>query len=74
MRHTTQQWNDVSCYLVRGWTCTIAKGVDPSIKPISTTDIFPGKFLICRIFIFFEILFIFNKNSYRMRKQRRLGS
>ena len=43
---TSQKWNDINCYVERGWTCKIPKGVDPSIRPIEINELFPSKFLI----------------------------
>jgi hypothetical protein len=36
-------WNDVNCYVSKGWMCKIAKGVDPNVNPIVTADNFTGK-------------------------------
>jgi hypothetical protein len=39
---TGQNWYDQNCYVKRGITCKIPKGVDPNDKPIVINDLFPG--------------------------------
>ena len=38
----TQLWNDVNCYVNRGWMCKIPKGIVPIENPIISVS-FPGK-------------------------------
>ena len=40
---STQSWNDINCYLNRGWICKIPKGVVPPTTPIVVADPFPGQ-------------------------------
>ena len=39
---TGQLWHDQNCYVKRGPTCKIPKGVDPNNKPIVINELFPG--------------------------------
>jgi C-type mannose receptor len=39
---TSQKWNDISCYVERGWTCKIPKGTDLDVRPIEINEIFPS--------------------------------
>ncbi len=39
-----QGWNDVNCYINKGWICRINKGVIPPTTPISVPDTFQGNF------------------------------
>ena len=39
---SNQGWNDVNCYLNKGWICKIAKGITPPTTPIVVPETFPG--------------------------------
>jgi hypothetical protein len=45
---STQLWNDVNCYVNRGWMCKIPKGVVPPENP-SISESFPG----IKLFLFY---------------------
>jgi hypothetical protein len=53
---SNQGWNDVNCYINKGWICRINKGVIPPTFPIVVQDTFQGKLKI-RHKIFFVILY-----------------
>jgi hypothetical protein len=39
-------FNDISCYVDRGWMCRIPRGVDPTVNPIVISETFPGMYKI----------------------------
>ena len=48
---SNQLWNDVNCYLNKGWMCTILKGVVPPAQIIVPPS-FPGKKLHLIVILF----------------------
>jgi hypothetical protein len=38
---TNYNYNDINCYLDRGWMCKIGKGVEPVDEPILINELFP---------------------------------
>ena len=62
---TNQAWNDINCYVERGWICKIKKGIDPTVKPVVINEQFPGNFIKKRSRLpIFQIL----NYSYSMRR------
>ena len=42
---SSQGWNDVNCYVNRGWICKIPKGLIPTTNPITVPNSFPGELI-----------------------------
>jgi hypothetical protein len=52
---SNQMWNDINCYLNRGWICKISKGVVPTSNTIVIADTYPGKSNFSRFYFNFKI-------------------
>ena len=63
--NTNQKWNDLNCYLNRGWICKIPKGVNPNEKPITINELFPGNKFSLKNFACFKYheSFIFDNSN-----------
>jgi hypothetical protein len=39
-----RKYANQNCYIGRAWACQIPRGTDPTVRPIVTTELFPGNF------------------------------
>ena len=47
-----QKWNDINCFLNRGWICKLSKGIVPPSNTIVIPDTFPGKNNFLRLYTY----------------------
>ncbi len=54
-----RKYANQNCYIGRAWACQIPRGTDPTVRPIVTTELFPGNF-----YSYSKVLLVFVYNNF----------